>query len=158
MIVLLPSSDTTEPIRRPLSRMMSRQSLISISTTSSLSTVATAVPRYGVVDLSLPDVCNYIDEHRSLQFAEIVSTECYSEKAGAVTHRFVLLELRRPNRKDVWLRLDRRRGENVSILRFLAVSGITKANDRVCRTYSISLLLCELIYLFRHCCLPVRTY
>lgn len=110
---------------------MSKASLLSVSTTSSLSTVSTAVPKYGVIDLSLADVCNYIDDHRSLQTAEIVSTECYSQPAGAVTHRFIILELRRQGRKDVWLRLDRRRGENVSLFRFLAVSGITKANDRV---------------------------
>lgn len=76
-------------------------------------------------------MCQYIDDHKSLQKAEIVSAECYSVQSGAVTHRFIVLELRREGRKDVFLRLDRRRGENVSVLRFIAVAGVTKANDRV---------------------------
>lgn len=87
------------------------------------------------MDLSLADVCIHIDAHPSLRAAEIVSTECYALRAGAVTHRFVVLELRRQGRKDVWLRLDRRRGEKVSIFRFLSASGITDANDRVCPSY-----------------------
>lgn len=81
--------------------------------------------------MSLEDVCSYIDENRSLQTAEIISTECYCEPAGAVTHRFLVFELRRPRRKATWLRLDRRRGEGVSLPRFLTLSGVTKANDRV---------------------------
>jgi len=60
-----------------------------------------------------------------------MSTECYAENLGGVTHRFLLLELRRSNRKDVCLRLDRRRGQNVSLIKFFAFSGVTKANDRV---------------------------
>lgn len=93
------------------------------------------MPLYGVLDLSLADVCNHIDGHSSLRSAKIVSTECYAMKAGAVMHRFVILELRREGRKDVWLRLDRRRGNKVSFFRFLAASGITQANDRVRQTY-----------------------
>lgn len=114
-----------------LSRDSSKLSLASVST------VSTAIPKYGVIDLSLRDVCRYIDDHKSLRTAEIVSTECYSDKGGAVTHRFLILELQREGRKDVWLRLDRQRGENVSVLRFLAVSGVTKANDRVRPDYTI---------------------
>jgi len=84
-----------------------------------------------VIDLSLSDVCKYISDYRSLQNAEIMSTECYAENLGGVTHLFLLLELRRSNRKDVWLRLDRRRDQNVSLIKFFAFSGVTKANDRV---------------------------
>ncbi|KAF8305095.1 hypothetical protein DL93DRAFT_2102203 [Clavulina sp. PMI_390] len=97
---------------------------------SRASTSTASIPQFGILELSLADVCKYIDANSSLQVAEIVSTECYTQSAGAVTHRFVLLELRRPNRRNAWLRLDRRRGKNVSILKFLIVSGITAANDR----------------------------
>lgn len=119
-MVPLPTHDTpTAPIRNSLRRVISRSSVVS------------AVPRRGVLDLSLADVCSHIDDHPSLQAAQIISTECYAMPAGAVTHRFLILELRRPNREDVWLRLDRLRGEGVSIMRFLSVSGVTTANDRV---------------------------
>jgi len=114
-------SESPGPSRNPLSRT---------STRLSVATAATAVPRLGVMDLSLSDTCKYISDHPSLQEAEIVSTECYVQNLGGVMHRFLLLELRRANRKDVWLRLDRRRGGNVSLLRFFALSGVTKANDR----------------------------
>lgn len=90
------------------------------------------MPSVGVVDLSLTHVCDRIDAHSSLRAAQILSTECYAVKAGAVMHRFIVLELRHQDRKDVWLRLDRRRGEKVSLLQFLAASGMTQANDRVC--------------------------
>lgn len=114
------SDDTpSRPVHVLLSRVMSRSSIVS------------AVPRRGVIELSLADVCHYIDDHESLQAVQIISTECYTMPAGAVTHRFVILELPRPGRKDVWLRLDRRRGEGVSIMRVLSVSGVTRANDRV---------------------------
>lgn len=83
------------------------------------------------MDLSLSDLCKYIKDHRSLQDAEIISVECYAQNVGAVTHRFLVLELRRADRKGVWLRLDRRRDANVSIIKFLVFSGVTKANDRV---------------------------
>lgn len=96
-----------------------------------MSSASSVVPKYGIIDFSLADVCRYIDDHKSLQTAEVISTECYSEKKGAATQRFLILELRRPGRKDIWLRLDRRKGENAPLFRFLALSGVTKTNDRV---------------------------
>lgn len=134
--LLHPSTATPDaaPIprrRSSLSRTMSRSSTLSISTVTSVNTVSTDVPIVGVLDLSLAEVCHYIDTYGSLQTAEIVSTECYSARAGAVTHRFVVLELRRPRRKNVWLRLDRRRERGVSLFKFLAAAGVTEANDRV---------------------------
>lgn len=96
--------------------------------------MATAVPRIGKIDLTLSEFCDYIEDHSSLQRAKIVATECYSENAGAVTHRFLVLELRRENRKDVYLRLDRRRAEGTSLFKFITASGSTKANDRVTTT------------------------
>lgn len=98
---------------------------------------STVVPSLGVMDLSLSDACKYINDHQSLQDAVIICTECYAEKLGGVTHRFLVLELRRANRKTVWLRLDRRRGADVSFLRFVAFSGVTKANDRVSLRFGV---------------------
>lgn len=111
--------------------MMSRIPTPSLSRTSTINSISTAVPMFGVLDLTLSEICQYVDAYSSLQAAEIVCTECYAERAGAVLHRFIILELRRENRKNVWLRLDRRRGKGVSMFQFLATAGITKANDRV---------------------------
>lgn len=137
---------------------MSRQSMTSASTESS---TATIVPEYGVHNLRLSDVCSFIDGHKSLQSAAIVTTECYSEPAGAVTHRFLVLELRRPGRKNIWLRLDRRRGEGISLLRFFALSGETKANDRVRTMNYLSHTIQATKHMMvhdRHSYPPIKTY
>lgn len=102
-----------------------------LSTTSPAPT-ATAVPNDEFLDIPLESLCSKIDNPGSLQTAEIISTECYRERAGLVTHKFLVLELRRPGRKVGWLRLDRRRGVGVSLSRFVGLSGVTKPNDRVC--------------------------
>ena len=73
----------------------------------------------------------YVNQLTELQEARIVATEEYAEAGGTVTHRFLVLELRRHNLKDAWLRLDGRRGENTSIWKFLRLSGVTEANDEV---------------------------
>lgn len=131
-MVILPSHDAPIQLDRHALRRITRQaSVSSLSSTFSASSVSTAVPTRGIVELSLVDVCDHIDEHPSLRAAEIISTECYAVQASAVMHRFIVLELRRQGRKDVWLRLDRRRGEKISLLQFLAASGTTQANDRV---------------------------
>ena len=70
-------------------------------------------------------------KHKSLQKALIVSTECYAEKTAVVTHRFIIMELQREGRKDIWLRLDRLRQRNISTLNFLAASGTSLSNDTV---------------------------
>ncbi|KAF8315958.1 hypothetical protein DL93DRAFT_2078746, partial [Clavulina sp. PMI_390] len=137
-ILPAPTSTSSKSAQSPsrgsrlLTRVMSCASLISVT---SAATVGTVVPAYGLIDLSLADVCNYIDDHQSLQQAVIVSSECYSQRSNGVIHRFVVLELRRPRRKVIWLRLDRRRGERVSFMKLLAASGVTQANDRVCGVF-----------------------
>lgn len=115
-----------EPLLAPTSRPLGRIS----SRLSRTPDPLLAVPSY-VIELTLNNVCDYIDHNDSLRTAEIISTECYRQQAGAVRHRFIILELQRHGRKGEWLRLDRRRGEGVSILQFFAGSGTTKANDRV---------------------------
>lgn len=79
----------------------------------------------------LPSFPKLIDEHRSLQRARVISTEAYAAYGGGVTHRFVVLELRRSGKKTLWLRLDRRRGKGVSTFDLLRRSGSTPSNDMV---------------------------
>lgn len=86
---------------------------------------------YGTVVLSLPQLCDVINSHRSLARADIISTECYTERLGAITHRFLVLELRRHARRPVWLRLDRRLGKDTSTFTLLRSNGSTPANDVV---------------------------
>ncbi|KAF8320416.1 hypothetical protein DL93DRAFT_2164033 [Clavulina sp. PMI_390] len=105
-----------DPLVRPSSRIESASTFFS---------------HFGLIEFTLADVCGFIDESRALQGAQVISFEGYSEPAGVVTHRFVVLHLRRDGRKDIWMRLDRRRGQGVSPSRFLFGSGTTQANDRV---------------------------
>lgn len=97
----------------------------------------TVVPQYGQRKISLERLCGVIGEHRSMRQAEIVTAEGYKEWTGRVLHRFLVLELRRPERKTIWLRIDRRRATEVSVLRFLASRASTPANDTV-RRYIIA--------------------
>ncbi|KAF8319765.1 hypothetical protein DL93DRAFT_2094689 [Clavulina sp. PMI_390] len=106
----------------PVSRTQSRTSALSTST-------YVAVPTTGAYELPLREFCTFVDEHRSLQRAMIISVEGYYELIGLVKHRFVVLELCRHGQQNIWLRLDRRRGKGVSMLQFVAARGITMAND-----------------------------
>ncbi|KAF8311054.1 hypothetical protein DL93DRAFT_2083723 [Clavulina sp. PMI_390] len=89
------------------------------------------LPTTGFLNLSLDELCDVISQHRSLQAAEIVCTEGYAIRIGAIMHRLLLLQLRRPRKKMVWLRLDRLRSTKVSNFSFLLSGGSTPANDRV---------------------------
>ncbi|KAF8289118.1 hypothetical protein DL93DRAFT_1163770 [Clavulina sp. PMI_390] len=108
--------------------------------TATIASVATFFPRFGAIELSLADVCSFISEGAALRGAHIISVKGYCEPAGPVLHRFVVLHLRRVQRKDIWLRLDRRRGQGVSAFRFVFASGDTQANDKV-STFQSSLAL-----------------
>lgn len=115
----------------PTPNSRGKQSREAGRSTSTNSSLLTQTPQNGVVDLSLVDICSHIDDHPSLRATEIISSECYSELAKGVMHRFILLELCRPRRKTVWVRLDRRPEESMSFMRLLAMSKVTKPNDRV---------------------------
>lgn len=93
--------------------------------------IMSTVPSVGKIHFSLDELCTYIDAHPSLQRAEIVATECYRDSASGVTHRFLILELHRAGRKNVFLRLDRQRDQRTSFMRFISRSGQTRANDLV---------------------------
>ncbi|KAF8315961.1 hypothetical protein DL93DRAFT_2096595 [Clavulina sp. PMI_390] len=96
-MVILPEPTSASSKNAPLTRAESRTSLMSVTSTN---TVGTVIPTHGIIDLPLAEICDYIDQYRSLQQAYIVSSECFSQRVGAVTHRFLVLQLRRPRRKE----------------------------------------------------------
>lgn len=104
---------------------------LSLRRSQSIISAGTLLPRIGVLNLSLLQLTELIEEHRSLQCADILSCEGYIQRIGAVKHRFVVLELVRRERKPVWLRLDRRRSTKVSALQFLRSAASTPSNDTV---------------------------
>lgn len=110
------------------STMLSR-----ISSRLSASTAATFLPSQGGYGGSLHSLTRLINEHTALYYATIVSTECYAEAIipGVVSHRFLLLELARPDKKTICVRLDRRRSRVTSTIRFVRLGGSTEAHDTV---------------------------
>lgn len=84
------------------------------------------------VTLPLARFCDLIARHDTLFAAEILSVECYPERTSiGVLHRFLIFHVRRPQRPDVWLRVDRRREGKASLLRTAMAGGRTAANDTV---------------------------
>lgn len=76
-----------------------------------MTSVNTIVPLYGTFLLSINELRHMILDHTSLQRAEIVSSEGYVE--SAMSHRFLILELRRKQKKPIWLGLERRAGRSI---------------------------------------------
>lgn len=87
--------------------------------------------------ISLHDLFDVINRHRSLQHARILQADSYQKSNGRVTHRFIVLELERDGRERIWLRVDRRRDQNEGMLNFLARGAISPANDQV--SFSVKL-------------------
>lgn len=116
--------------------MASSSVLSRVSTRLSVSSVASFLHRseyHGPLSL----LTSLVSKHTALYYATILSTECYTQPIRlGIVHRFLLMELARPGKGTIWLRLDRRPTE-VSTLRFLGAGGSTPAND----TVSISPLL-----------------
>lgn len=87
----------------------------------------------GTLSMHLQVLCDYIRDHQSLSEATIVSASSYSQRSALlVKHRFLLLHLRRTGKGDVWLRLDRLRSDEKSLLGFVLSGGVVEANDIVC--------------------------
>ncbi|KAF8299629.1 WD40 repeat-like protein [Clavulina sp. PMI_390] len=101
--------------------------------TMSFSSIKTFFQKDAVIKMPLINVCNFIDFGNALENARIVSVDGYAEPVagGLVQHRFLVLRLQRPNRKDIWMRVDRRRDHGVSAIRFALAGGTTEANDEV---------------------------
>lgn len=73
-----------------------------------------------------------ISKHTTLYYTTIVATESYSELIRlGVYHRFLLLELAQPEKKTIWLRLDRRRSKRLGVFDFVWSGGSTSAYDTV---------------------------
>lgn len=81
---------------------------------------------------TLEQLCDFIAKHPSLASAQIITCSSYMQRSlFLVTHRFLVLRLHRARRKDVWLRLDRRRSTEVGLVDFSSDLGVTPANDVV---------------------------
>ncbi|KAF8306152.1 hypothetical protein DL93DRAFT_244463 [Clavulina sp. PMI_390] len=85
-----------------------------------------------MLKLSLSDVCDFIENGPALRGAQIVAVSGHWQRVGFIVHRFVMLRLRRPNHKDIWMRLDRNAADGTSLLKFMATNGTTEANDQAC--------------------------
>lgn len=66
-------------------------------------------------NLSITKFCSLVGTHRSLQRAEILSAECYTEPVGMLLHRFLVLELRIAGKEPIFVRIDRRRSREYSV-------------------------------------------
>lgn len=124
-----------EPIRP--SSVLSRVFSGTHSESSALATVA----EYGS---TLDHLIQLIGKHTALYYATILSTECYSVPIRlGIVHRFLLMELARPGKTTIWLRMDRRRSKRVGNLRFLGSGGSTPSFDTVSNpSLFVSLPLC----------------
>ncbi|KAF8306156.1 hypothetical protein DL93DRAFT_244496 [Clavulina sp. PMI_390] len=90
-----------------------------------------AFPPQVPIELSLKNLCNTIDSNSAMQNARIISMAGYRQSGSHPTHRFVVLQLRQEggDGRNIWMRLDRRRGAGVSRFKFVLMSSGTKAND-----------------------------
>lgn len=89
------------------------------------------------VGLSLSDFCALIDSSQSLNTANIVSVECWRTQTTVlrIPHRFLIFRLRRRNRSDVWLRVDRRPASRTKLFpRGRAETKDTASIQAVCMT------------------------
>lgn len=80
--------------------------------------------------ISLRALLQVIEAHRSLQDARIIQVDSY-QNAKIPFHRFIILQLEREGRKQIWLRIDRRRDKTKTIGNFAWKAGTSPANDRV---------------------------
>ena len=114
----------------------------SLSSASSTSSIASRLLRRTAtresIDLdgqlrafTLEQLCDFIAKHPSLESARIVICCSYRQRSAfySVTHRFLVLQISRPGRDDVWLRLDRGRSAEVGLAEFASNLGVTSAND-----------------------------
>lgn len=82
--------------------------------------------------ISLRTLLDVIKRHRSLQDARIVQIDSY-RNSGSAQHRFIILQLEREGRQQIWLRVDQQRDKRQSLLIFAIRAGKSSANDRVSR-------------------------
>jgi hypothetical protein len=112
--------------------------------------IETVLPSFDVLLLPLSQLCELVDSHHSLQRAETISSEAYTERVGAVIHRFLIMEIRREGKKPIWLRLERTRSRSVGVVEFLRAGASTPANDVVCGDAVIHFAALLMIKIPRH--------
>ena len=104
-----------------------------ISSTS-IPSINTVIEADIVMHLSHERLCTFIDAHQSMQGAEIVRSCTFVEKKKRLTpHRCLLLELDRPGRKNMWVRLERKPTSGAALV---FGKGKTPSNDVVNTTIS----------------------
>ncbi|KAF8344349.1 uncharacterized protein EI90DRAFT_3029355 [Cantharellus anzutake] len=105
---------------------LSNLSLTSVFSTFSRGSVLSL--RSAGVTYSLKDLCDQvIEKHIWLQTARIISTSCYQDR-NVIRHRYLILQLQRRGKKDIWMRIDRKAG--LGILSLVRKGGKTRASDR----------------------------
>lgn len=92
--------------------------------------------------MQLPRLIQLIDNHKSLQRAEIPSAESYWKKTGGNVHRFFVLKLERPNQSSIWMRLDRRRDMRAGAGPLVVATSDTPANDTVLPRFPSCTTMC----------------
>ena len=95
---------------------------------ASLPSVNTIVETGIVMNLSHERLCIFIDHHRSMQGAEIVTSCTFVEKKRVAPHRCILLKLHRRGRKNIWVRLERKPTSGAALV---SGKGRTPSNDVV---------------------------
>lgn len=120
--------ENSHSVRLYNSRNSSRASVDSCATTDSVA----AYMSHDGVTLSLCDFCALIDSSQSLNTAQIVSVECWRTQTSVlrIPHRFLIFRLRRRNRSDVWIRVDRRPASRTKLF----PRGRAETKDTVSRT------------------------
>lgn len=94
----------------------------------SKTSLGSCVPTVGKVDVSLVELRQLIDDYGSMQRATIVRSRTFVEKRRFAPHRCLIVDLYRPGRKDLWLRLERK---PTSAKDLQKGSGRTPSNDMV---------------------------
>lgn len=134
-IISLPRSDTMETgmTRSRRSWLMALGSKpFGHASTTSLNWSVT-LNRVDYLEYTLERFCAEIRRSTTLPKVEIVQVERYYQKTLLTRHRFLVLQLRLPNKsKDIFLRLDRRPAAESGAWALLSTSGVTQANDCVC--------------------------
>jgi hypothetical protein len=75
---------------------------------------ALSVVSKGILRLTFRELCDFVTKHKSLQRAEIVSTQVYAERRPGLDHLFLVCELRLNDPQTLYLRLDGRRRRKLS--------------------------------------------
>lgn len=103
-------------------------SSLSVVIAASIFPANTVDPRSGVVKVAMDQLCELVEANDVLRTARIVSCATYASRGFIVTHRFVIMKLRRIDRKDTYLRIDRRPASRSRLFRGM---GTTPSNDEV---------------------------